>query len=147
MVPPSFGPGSGWYRPGPWSPYSHTDLIERAKAAWPCHVVRLRSAGKRMRAWKLLERGFLSGNLVCEWIGPERWSLTLYEDQQAQARVFDGGQPMVVIEAELIRQNDGVRLYCGIEVGTKQPQSWLCSADPDQLSRILTTMLQAEGTP
>ncbi|MCC2673274.1 MAG: hypothetical protein K0R58_221 [Ramlibacter sp.] len=54
-----------------------------------------------------------------------------------------------VLHARLARENDGVRLYGGIEPGERgQPdfrQAWLCAPTPARAREILPAMLQRQG--
>jgi hypothetical protein len=75
---PTFEPGSGWYRPGPWAPGSPADREARVQAARPVWVCRMREQGKRVRA------EFVSvpvyGWLLATQPGPDIWHLGLYHE-------------------------------------------------------------------
>jgi hypothetical protein len=58
---------------------------------------------------------------------------------------------MRLLHARLERENDGVRLYGGIEVDQRERQehrqSWLCTPDGARGRSILLALAEQEGDP
>src|SRR4051812_14788247 len=76
-----FDPGSGWYRPGAWSPNSLADRRAMREAAIACTVVVLYRSGQRIPTRELLLREPPSGWLVCRdlYTAPA-WYACLFAD-------------------------------------------------------------------
>jgi hypothetical protein len=142
---PIFAPGSGWYRPGQWSPGSDRDRAAKLEAAIPCTVVVLRRRGARIPVAELLRTEPPSGFLVCQdqYTAP-RWYACFYRDKAMR----DEALPRL-LHAELERENAGVRLYGGIEVDgparQEWRQAWLCTPTPERAREILLEMLTKQG--
>jgi hypothetical protein len=73
-----------------------------------------------------------------------KWHAFLFRDGTFQAEVLPR-----LLHAELERENDGVRLYGGIEVDAQGRQelrqAWLCTPTPDRAREILLDMLNRDG--
>lgn len=145
-IPPSFEPGSGWYQPsGQWAPGSLRDQEARILAAWPCTVVVLYRNGTRIPAADLLKADQRSGSLLCSsrYTHPH-WHACLLSDPAVESDMLPR-----LLHARLERENEGVRLYGGIEVadhGREQwRQAWLCTQNERRLREILATMMEREA--
>lgn len=141
---PNFEPGSGWYRTGQMTPGSLRDREAKKAAALPAAVVVLRRRGERIPAAELLRAEPPSGFLVAlDLYTAPHWHCCLFTttmDRELLPRL---------LHARLERQNDGVRLYGGIEPGERgQPdfrQAWLCTPNAGRAREILLGMLEREG--
>lgn len=144
-VEPTFSPGSGWYRAGQWTPSSDTARKAMREAAVPATVVVLRRRGVRIPAAELLKAEPPSGLLLAmdQYTQPD-WYCCLFAGDKMDRDLL----PRLMF-ARLERQNDGVRLYGGIEPGGRgQPdfrQAWLCTPTPARAREILLEMLAREG--
>lgn len=121
------------------------DRKEMHKAALPCTVVVLRRRGQRIPAAELLRHEPPSGLLLAldRYTTPE-WHLCLFRDDAMQTELLPR-----LMHARLERQNEGVRLYAGIEPGERgqrdMRQSWLCTPTPARARELLLEMLEREG--
>jgi hypothetical protein len=142
-IPPSFEPGSGWYRPGPWSPSAPAEYDGMRTAAWPATVVVLRRRGVRIPAAELIEGPGARGLLVCS----DRFTKPHFHARLYADATMGGEQLPRLMHAKLERENGGVRLYGGLEVDRHEEfrQAWLCAATPERLGKILLAMLAQEG--
>lgn len=144
-IAPTFGPASGWYQPGQYSPGSMTDRKEMRAAALPCTVVVLRRQGARVPAAQLLRAEPPSGFLLCmdQYTAPN-WHACLFGDEEMRTELLPR-----LLHARLERENNGVRLYGGIEVDAQGRQewrqAWLCTPTPERAREILVEMLGREG--
>jgi hypothetical protein len=144
QIPPHFGPGSGWVEPGPWSPSSDQERKAMREAALRATVVVLYRVGRRIPATQLLRQEPASGWLVCRnrYTAPA-WYACLFEDEGMLR------ESTRLMRAQLERENDGVRLYGGLEVDAQGRQewrqAWLCTPTPARAREILLEMLEREG--
>lgn len=144
-LPPTFGPGSGWHQLGQYSPGSAVDRKAMREAAFPCTVVVLRRRGERIPASGLLRAEPPSGFLVCcDLYTAPNWYACLFGEESMQRERLPR-----LLHARLERENDGVRLYGGIEVDAQARlefrQAWLCTPTADRAREILLKMLDQEG--
>jgi hypothetical protein len=142
MHAPSFGPHSGWYRPGTSTPGSLVEQAQMRLAALPCTVVVLRRRGARISAADLLRQEPPSGLLLAldRYTAPH-WHCCLFDDSMKQELL-----PRL-LHAQLERENEGVRLYGGLEVDRNDQwrQAWLCTPTPNRAREILVAMLEERG--
>lgn len=115
------------------------------EAAVPATVVRLRRRGVRIPAAELLCVEPPSGLVLCmdQYTAPD-WYACLFAADAMDKEVLPR-----LLHARLERENDGVRLYGGIEPGERgQPdlrQAWLCTPSAARAREILLDMLAREG--
>lgn len=140
-IPPSFGPASGWYRPGVTSPGSLGDRAAMREAALPAMVIVLRRRGVRIPAVQLLRTDPPSGLLLAmdRYTAPA-WHLCLFTEGMERELL-----PRL-LHARLERENGGVRLYGGLEVDRHDEfrQAWLCTPDGARAREILLEMAHRE---
>jgi len=125
------------------SPGSMADRQAMREAAMLATVVVLYRRGQRMPAAQLLEQAHPTGLLL----GMERytspwWHICLFRSDKMDAELLPR-----LMHAQLERENDGVRLYGGIEVDGHQQwrQAWLCAPSPERAKEILRAMLEREA--
>lgn len=143
-IPPYFAPGSGWYQAGQWTPASDVARAEMRKAAWPATVVVLYERGERLAAERLLRRDAPTGLvLLMDQYTHPNWHACLFAEGMRQELLPK------LMHCALERENNGVRLYGGIEFAEngrrEQRQAWLCAPTPKRATEILLAMLEAEG--
>lgn len=141
-IKPTFGPGTGWYRPPahPPPPGSRADLAARAQAAYRCFVFELRAGGVRLPlAAVAAQRPPACGVLAMDrWTGPGNWhaEALMLPDLKIQVAAMH--------EATLVRENDGFRQYRGIEWSPgaieRWPQTWLCAPSIEAGLEVLSRM-------
>ena len=111
-------------------------------AAFPCCVFVLRQRGQRLPATALLRAPPPQGWLVCQdrYTAPQ-WYACLFTDEGMTRETHR------LLHARLKRENEGVRLYVGIQVESNQewPQSWLCTPTPERGRDILLQLAEQEG--
>jgi len=143
-MPPSFGPGSGWYQPGQMTPGSMRDREAMCEAAFPCSVVVLRRRGFRIPTTALVVSEPPTGWLLCmdRYTHP-KWHACLFADEQMQRQVLPR-----LLHAQLVageRRRAPVRRDRG---GRPRPaeflQAWLCTPTPERAREILLAMLEQE---
>ncbi|NML43498.1 hypothetical protein HHL11_07045 [Ramlibacter sp. G-1-2-2] len=144
IIPPSFEHGSGWYRQtGAWAPGSMRDQEARALAARQCAVVVLYRAGQRIPAAELLRADHLSGSLLLmdDYTHPH-WHARLLSDPAVDMDLLPR-----LARAQLERENDGVRLYGGIEIERHEErrQAWLVTPTLRRAEEILRAMVAQGG--
>jgi hypothetical protein len=143
-IEPCFAPGSGWYQTGQMSPGSLRDREAMRESALPEIVVVLRRRGARVPAAELLRTEPPAGLLLAmdRYTAPA-WHCCLFVPDMEHELL-----PRL-LHARLERENDGVRLYGGIEPGDRgQPdfrQAWLCAPTPARAREILLNMLERAG--
>lgn len=143
-IPPHFGPSSGWYQPGQYGPTSAVAKQEMRKAALPATVVVLRRRGVRIPTWDLLNSDPPAGLLLAmdKYTHPH-WHACLFAEGMEQELLPK------LMHARLERENEGVRLYGGVEFAdngrSEFRQAWLCAPTPGRLREILLELLEQEG--
>lgn len=143
-IAPTFGPGTGWHRPGQYSPGSMVDRQAMREAAIACSVVVLRRRGERLPAAELLRSEPPAGFLVCQdrYTAPN-WYACLFADAEMTKEVLPR-----LLHVRLERENASVRLYGGMEVDAQGRQewrqAWLCTPTPARAGEILLEMLERE---
>jgi hypothetical protein len=90
------------------------------------------------------------GSKLHQGLSPAHFALQDREQcSKRPTRTMDRELLPRVLHARLARENDGVRLYGGIEPGERgQPdfrQAWLCAPTPARAREILPAMLQRQG--
>jgi hypothetical protein len=117
-------------------------------AAIPATVVVLRRRGERIPAAELLRTEPPSGWLLCmdRFTAPD-WYACLFGAESMDREVLSR-----LLHARLERQNDGVRLYGGIEPAEATQrgkpdyrQAWLCAPSIERAREILLAMMEQEG--
>lgn len=141
-IEPRFGPGSGWHKPGIQTPGSDVDRKEMLAAAIQCTVFQLRRLGQRLPPGELLAgTHHRTGLLVCldRYTAP-KWYACLFEAEDMRKELAR------LMHAELERENDGVRLYRGVEPDGHQlhRQSWLCTPSVARGMEILREMARTQ---
>lgn len=112
-------------------------------AAIECTVVQLRVLGARVPAGVLLKQEHPRGFLVClnRYTAPW-WYACLFEAEDMRKEI---GRLM---HARLERENDGVRLYGGVEFNdqglVEHRQAWLCVPTAERAGEILRRMSEQE---
>jgi hypothetical protein len=115
------------------------------EAAVPCSVVVLYRSGTRIPAAELLRAEPPSGWLLCldDYTQP-KWHARLFRDEEMRKDALPR-----LMHAELERQNEGVRLYGGIEFAEhgrrEDRQAWLCTPTQERARVIILEMLHREG--
>jgi hypothetical protein len=138
VIDPYFTPGSGWQAPAVRAPGSIADIEGRKLAAFPCVVVQMREHSMRLPAEVLLAREHPEGFVLLtdHWTRP-RWVGHLYRPPE-----WDRDLLPQLSEAELIRENKGVRLYRGKQWvnGMTVVQSWLCAPTAARAREVLLAL-------
>jgi hypothetical protein len=142
VIDPTFEPGSGWYRRGPWAPGSPMDRAGREHAARPAWVYRMRHLGRRLRAELVAEPQF--GLLLAERPGPDEvWHLALLQDDLTT-------EIAALAYCRLVKEGvGGTRQYQGQErdAGNDRhlwQQTWLCTPTLAIGAKILDRMAEQE---
>lgn len=112
-------------------------------AALPCAVVVLYRAGQRMSAAELLRIDHPTGSLLLmdEYTHPH-WHARLLSDPAVEMDLLPR-----LMHAQLERENDGVRLYGGIEIERHEEwrQAWLATPTLERAREILESMVANEA--
>ena len=124
--PPTFEPGSGWYRIGAWAPGSASDVAARRAAAFRCVVFRMRNRSGKLPASEVAATPPVSGCIVCSdaYTWP-RWHAELLELPDLKRQLLR------LHDARLVRLRGGFRQYQGSEYDERAleqwPQTWFCA--------------------
>lgn len=70
------------------------------------------------------------------------WYACLFADADMRHEVLPR-----LLRVQLLRENDGVRLYQGVQVEERveYPQGWLCAPSAERVRQILLQMADREG--
>lgn len=140
-IAPYFGPGSGWYQAGRDAPGSAADRKGIAEAAIQCTIFVLYRRGQRMSPQEiLLPRHRHTGHLVClDRFTAPHWYACLFEGSDMRKEIAR------LLRARLERENNGVRLYGGIEVEDRglveHRQAFLAAPNEARGLEIVRSML------
>jgi len=141
VIAPHFGPGSGWYQPGREAPGSAAELKGMAAAAFPCTIFVLYRRGIRMHPREImLPEHRRTGYLVClDRFTAPHWYACVFETPDMRKELAR------LLHARLERENNGVRLYGGIEVEDRglveHRQALLATPTEERGLEILRSMI------
>jgi hypothetical protein len=108
---PDFSPGAGWHRiEGMRIPECTADLEERARRAYRCCVLRMRERGARVPPDALLGSPTVNGALLMMQPAGTYWVAHLFDAETVRRELLR------IVDAHLVRDHDGCRLYQGFEL-------------------------------